>query len=245
MSMLVERETSAGSEGARRATGDPAGRDAAGVPDPEVSEQAKRRRFTAEYKLRIVREADACKGDGDVAALLRREGLYSSQLSSWRRQRDEIATISRSRRFRVDSGGSPAVRSFFFGSPTSSRPEPGDVGAGRSRARSLTRGSSAFAFRPRFLDVIPTLGLSVISPTLNGGSTRKRAKSTCEIIVSVRSDHVAESRKAREPWCIPPEERSTKEARDGDRQKRGDIEIIGKAALVGVGCAGGGVGMAT
>ena len=55
MSMLVERETSAGSEGARRATGDPAGRDAAGVPDPEVSEQAKRRRFTAEYKLRIVR----------------------------------------------------------------------------------------------------------------------------------------------------------------------------------------------
>jgi len=61
------------------------------VLDPEVSEQAKRRRFTAEYKLRIVREADACKGDGDVAALLRREGLYSSLLSAWRRQRDEIA----------------------------------------------------------------------------------------------------------------------------------------------------------
>jgi transposase-like protein len=56
-----------------------------------VIEQAKRRRFTAEYKLRIVREADACKGDGDVAALLRREGLYSSLLSTWRRQRDEIA----------------------------------------------------------------------------------------------------------------------------------------------------------
>ena len=67
MSMLVERETSAGSEGARRATGDPAGRDAAGVPDPEVSEQAKRRRFTAEYKLRIVREADAF---GTVTLLL-------------------------------------------------------------------------------------------------------------------------------------------------------------------------------
>ena len=62
-----------------------------GVRDPEVSEKAKRRRFSAEYKLRIVREADACKGDGDVAALLRREGLYSSHLSSWRRQRDEIA----------------------------------------------------------------------------------------------------------------------------------------------------------
>ena len=64
---------------------------AAGVRDPEVSEKAKRRRFSAEYKLRIVREADACKGDGYVAALLRREGLYSSHLSSWRRQRDEIA----------------------------------------------------------------------------------------------------------------------------------------------------------
>ena len=76
MSMLVERETSAGSEGARRATVDPAGRDAAGVEDPEVVEQAKRRRFTAEYKLRIVREADAFgKGDGDVAALLRPRGL--------------------------------------------------------------------------------------------------------------------------------------------------------------------------
>ena len=101
MSMLVERETSAGSEGARRATGDPAGRAAAGVEDPEVSEQAKRRRFTAgEYKLRIVREADACKGDGDVAALLRREGLYSSLLSSWRRQRDEIAKVGMTSRKR-------------------------------------------------------------------------------------------------------------------------------------------------
>ena len=56
-----------------------------------LGSDAKRRRFSAEYKLRIVREADACKGDGDVAALLRREGLYSSHLSSWRRQRDEIA----------------------------------------------------------------------------------------------------------------------------------------------------------
>jgi transposase-like protein len=62
-----------------------------GAPDPEVTERAKRRRFTAEYKLRILRKADACKGDGDVGALLRREGLYSSQLAAWRRQRDEIA----------------------------------------------------------------------------------------------------------------------------------------------------------
>ena len=102
MSTLIERMTSAGSEGARRATGDLADRGAAaGVRDPEVSEKAKRRRFSAEYKLRIVREADACKGDGDVAALLRREGLYSSHLSSWRRQRDEIAKAGLTSRKRV------------------------------------------------------------------------------------------------------------------------------------------------
>lgn len=90
MSLLIEKTSSAGSEGARRATVDAAGRDAAAGRDPEVSDRAKRRRFTAEYKLRILREADACKGDGDVAARLRREGLYSSHLSSWLRQRDEI-----------------------------------------------------------------------------------------------------------------------------------------------------------
>ncbi len=91
MSLLTEKTNLAGSEGAGRASVAPASREAVVAPDPEVSEQAKRRRFTAEYKLRIVREADACKGDGDIAALLRREGLYSSQVSSWRRQRDEIA----------------------------------------------------------------------------------------------------------------------------------------------------------
>ena len=61
------------------------------VPDPEVVAGPKRRRFTAEYKLRILREADACKGTGEIGALLRREGLYSSQLVLWRRQREEAA----------------------------------------------------------------------------------------------------------------------------------------------------------
>ena len=93
MSLLTEKTNLGVSEGAGRAPGDTASRDALLAPEPEVSEQAKRRRFTAEYKLRIVREADACKGDGDVAALLRREGLYSSLLSAWRRQRDEIAKV--------------------------------------------------------------------------------------------------------------------------------------------------------
>ena len=56
-------------------------------PDPEVPARAKRRRFTARYKLRILEEADACRAPGEVGALLRREGLYSSQLTQWRRAR--------------------------------------------------------------------------------------------------------------------------------------------------------------
>ena len=91
MREVSEILSSPGSEGARRATVDPGARGPEGAPDPEVTERAKRRRFTAEYKLRILHEADACRGDGDLGALLRREGLYSSHLSTWRRQRDEIA----------------------------------------------------------------------------------------------------------------------------------------------------------
>ncbi len=58
------------------------------MPDTEVVEKAKRRQYTAEYKLRILHEVDACKGTGEIGALLRREGLYSSLLSKWREQRD-------------------------------------------------------------------------------------------------------------------------------------------------------------
>jgi transposase-like protein len=55
--------------------------------DPEVPEKAIRRRFSAEYKLNILRQAEACRETGDVGALLRREGLYSSHLTTWRRQK--------------------------------------------------------------------------------------------------------------------------------------------------------------
>ena len=69
-----------------------AGSTSAGArPDPEVSERARRRRFTAEYKMAIVREADACTEPGQIGALLRREGLYSSHLVDWRRARDQAA----------------------------------------------------------------------------------------------------------------------------------------------------------
>jgi transposase len=58
------------------------------IPDPEVVPTAKRRKFTAEYKLRILDEADGCTEPGQIGALLRREGLYSSHLTTWRRQRE-------------------------------------------------------------------------------------------------------------------------------------------------------------
>ena len=59
------------------------------LPDPEVRSKAKRRQFTAEYKKRILDEADACMTPTQRRALVRREGLYSSHLNSWRRQRDQ------------------------------------------------------------------------------------------------------------------------------------------------------------
>ncbi len=61
----------------------------AATPDPEVPAKVERRRFTIEYRLRILREADACTKHGALGALLRREGLYSSHLANWRRQRDQ------------------------------------------------------------------------------------------------------------------------------------------------------------
>ncbi len=62
------------------------------VPDPEVPERlerARRRQFTVGYKLRILSEADGAQTTGEIGALLRREGLYSSHLAAWRRQREE------------------------------------------------------------------------------------------------------------------------------------------------------------
>lgn len=64
------------------------------VPDPEVRERAARRRYTAEYKLQVLRQADQCAGVGDLGALIRREGLYSSHLTTWRRQREQGALVA-------------------------------------------------------------------------------------------------------------------------------------------------------
>lgn len=60
----------------------------AAEPDPEVVPKAARRKFRAAYKLRILQEAEACTQPGELGALLRREGLFSSYLTKWRRQRE-------------------------------------------------------------------------------------------------------------------------------------------------------------
>lgn len=73
--------------------------ESAAVASPEVVVRATRRRYTAVYKARVLREADRCKGSGEIGALLRREGLYASNLITWRRQReaDGVAGLSRKR----------------------------------------------------------------------------------------------------------------------------------------------------
>lgn len=72
-------------EGARRATEDAS---PFAPPNPEVAATARRRHFNAVERARILKAADACSATGDIGALLRREGIYSSQLSTWRKQRE-------------------------------------------------------------------------------------------------------------------------------------------------------------
>jgi transposase-like protein len=71
-------------EGARRATGDAS---SGARPDPEVVAVARRRQFSSSDKRRILAVADNCTQPGEIGALLRREGIYSSHLSTWRKQR--------------------------------------------------------------------------------------------------------------------------------------------------------------
>lgn len=98
MPAAVELDVVVGAEAeeARRATGTsgPMTTSGASAPDPEVPAKVQRRRYPVEYRLRILKEADACKKPGDLGALLRREGLYSSHLITWRRQRERGALAS-------------------------------------------------------------------------------------------------------------------------------------------------------
>jgi transposase-like protein len=86
----AERSETERSEDERSGAAGKAGADLVAVsrPNPEVVARPRRRTFTAEYKQRILTEADAARFSGTIGALLRREGLYSSHLVTWRRERD-------------------------------------------------------------------------------------------------------------------------------------------------------------
>ena len=99
---LMEHNNGAGRRGAARAVGERSeavsGQAApTGAPDPELVERPRRRRFSAEYKLRVLHEAEASSRPGEIGALLRREGLYTSHLTAWRKQRDRGALKALSR----------------------------------------------------------------------------------------------------------------------------------------------------
>lgn len=104
------------------------------VPETEVSSKPKRRLFTAEYKKEILEEADRAKGDvGKIGEILRREGLYSSHLTDWRRARDrgQLAALAPKRR-----------------GPQAKRPDPRDrelAEARRENARLKARAERAEA----------------------------------------------------------------------------------------------------
>ena len=119
----MEEVVAGGTEGGRSPTGVPPATAAVAatggpttgngklIPDPAVLEKPVRRRFTAEYKLRILQEADRCTESGQLGALLRREGLYSSLLSTWRQQRDEgtLAGLTPKRRGRKANPDAPLI----------------------------------------------------------------------------------------------------------------------------------------
>ena len=92
--------------------GPQAARTPAVVPDPEVADRPVRRRFSTEYKLRILRQADRCAKPGEIGALLRREGLYSSHLTTWRHERDRgaLAALSAKKRGRKAEPPNPLAR---------------------------------------------------------------------------------------------------------------------------------------
>jgi transposase len=80
-------------------------------PNPEVPDKPNRRRFTAEYKLRILTLADACKEPRSLGALLRREGLYASNLNTWRHQRERgvLSALAPKKRGRKESVRDPLI----------------------------------------------------------------------------------------------------------------------------------------
>jgi transposase len=120
------------------------------VPDPELVERP-RRRFSADYKLRVLREAGACSRPGEVGALLRRAGLYTSHLSAWRKQRDRGA---------LEALGRPRGR------------KPADPGAARLAAleRRAERAEAELEKARRVIEVQGNVSAFCVTTNVEGGS---------------------------------------------------------------------------
>lgn len=163
----------------------------------EVPEKARRRTYTVEYKLQIVKEADACKEPGEVGALLRREGLYSSHLTTWRQARDrgELAEAQRRR-----SG----ARSRLLATTAT-----GALPSSSARTRSSRRAPNAPRRSPRFKKSGRTAGTSVpergiVMETVALHGPRFGVARLCHALAVSRATYYRHlEAKAPAPWPTP------------------------------------------
>ena len=120
-------------------------------PDPEVVAKPKRRQFSAQYRLRILEEADRCTRPGEVGRLLRREGLYSSHLTAWRKARRKSLSNARTAiRYMTPK----SRRMYILQSRTARQSLPG---AGTSTGWATIRSSRNLIPRPRSAESPKTL----------------------------------------------------------------------------------------
>jgi hypothetical protein len=153
--------------------------EALSAPDPQVVEKARRRQFTAAYKLGILRQAEVCTEPGELGALLSREGLYSSHLTKWRRQREAgvLAGLTPKKRGRKTRPVDPLATRV---AELPSRRRLPSTSIGRSPSAATSRGSSAATTswrasgggsRPALLSCARPVGGFQRSPPANGRST--------------------------------------------------------------------------
>jgi hypothetical protein len=115
------------------------------APDPEVPARHAKRRFTTAYKLDILRRADACTRPGELGALLRKEGLYSSHLVTWRRQREHGLTARK--RGRKPTSSDPRVKSL-------EREKAALATENRRLERRLQRADTIIAFQKKVAELL-------------------------------------------------------------------------------------------
>ena len=140
-----ERRGDERSEAPRSGGSSPGERGPTVPPDPEVPARHAKRRFTSAYKLDILRRADACHRPGELGALLRKEGLYSSHLVTWRRQREHGLTPKK--RGRKPTSTDPRVK-------TLEREKAAFATENRRLERRLQRADTIIAFQKKVAELL-------------------------------------------------------------------------------------------